>query len=254
MEPSLLMGRRPALALIAGVMLASMAGAALADGTTVTGNVVYRERMLLPEGAVATVRLEDVSLADAPAKLIAETSVPASTSPTAFSLAYDPARLETGHTYAWRASITAGEELMFTTTERHTFDPQANGVELLVQRVASGDAAAALPLTGAWLAEDISGGGVIDYLQTTLEIAADGKVSGSGGCNRFTGSAAIDGDKITFGNLASTMMACTEAAMDQEHKFHAALADARTYRIDAEQRKLFLSDQAGKVVAQFSAM
>ncbi len=254
MEPSLLMGRRPALALIAGVMLASMAGAALADGTTVTGNVVYRERMLLPEGAVATVRLEDVSLADAPAKLIAETSVPASTSPTAFSLAYDPARLETGHSYAWRASITSGDELMFTTTERHTFDPQAAGVELLVQRVASGDAAAALPLTGAWLAEDISGGGVIDYLQTTLEIAADGKVSGSGGCNRFTGSAAIDGDKITFGNLASTMMACTEAAMDQEHKFHAALADARSYRIDAGQRKLFLSDQAGKVVAQFSAM
>lgn len=254
MEPSLLMGRRPALALIAGVMLASMAGAALADGTTITGNVVYRERMLLPEGAVATVRLEDVSLADAPAKLIAEVSVPASTSPTAFSLAFDPARLETGHSYAWRASITSGEELMFTTTERHTFDPQANGVELLVQRVASGDAAAALPLAGAWLAEDISGGGVIDFLQTTLEIAADGKVSGNGGCNRFSGSATIDGDKITFGQLASTMMACTEAAMDQEHKFHAALADARTYRIDAEQRKLFLSDAAGKVVAQFSAM
>lgn len=255
MEPTLLMGRRPAMALIAGVMLASMAGVARADGTAITGNVVYRERMLLPEGAVATVRLEDVSLADAPAKLIAEVSVPASTSPTAFSLDFDPARLETGHTYAWRASITSGDELMFTTTERHTFDPQANGVELLVQRVASSDATAAtLPLAGAWLAEDISGGGVIDFLQTTLEITADGKVSGNGGCNRFSGSATIDGNKVTFGDLASTMMACTEAAMDQEHKFHAALADARTYRVDAEQRKLFLSDAAGKVVAQFSAM
>lgn len=253
MERTLLMGRRPAMALIAGVMLASVAGVALADGTTITGNVVYRERMLLPEGAVATVRLEDVSLADAPAKLIAETSVPASTSPTAFSLSYDPALLESGHTYAWRASITAGDELMFTTTERHTFDPQANGVELLVQRVASGDTAS-LPLTGAWLAEDISGGGVIDNLQTTLEIAADGKVSGNGGCNRFSGSATIDGDKITFGDVASTMMACTEAAMDQEMKFHAALSAARTFRIDAEQKKLFLSDEAGKVVAQFSAM
>ena len=253
MERTLLMGRRPAMALIAGVMLASVAGVAMADGTTITGTVVYRERMLLPEGAVATVRLEDVSLADAPAKLIAETSVPARSSPTAFSIDYDPSRLEAGHTYAWRASITAGDELMFTTTERHTFDPQAAGVELLVQRVASNEAAA-LPLAGAWLAEDIEGGGVIDNLQTTLEIVADGKVSGNGGCNRFSGSATIDGDKISFGDLASTMMACTEAAMDQEMKLHAALAAARTFRIDAGQKKLFLSDAAGKVVAQFAAM
>ena len=115
-------------------------------------------------------------------------------------------------------------------------------------------AADALPLAGAWLAEDIGGAGVVDNLQTTLEIAADGKVSGNGGCNRFTGSATIEGDKIAFGDLGSTMMACEEAAMDQEMKFHAALAAARTFQIDAEQKKLFLSDEAGKVVAQFSAM
>lgn len=249
----LLIGRRPAMALIAGAMLASVVGVALADGTTITGNVVYRERMLLPEGAVATVRLEDVSLADAPAKVIAETSVPARTSPTAFNIDYDPGQLTAGHTYAWRASITAANALIFTTTERHTFDPQANEVELLVQRVAGNDTAA-LPLVGAWLAEDIDGGGVIDNLQTTLEIAADGSVSGNGGCNRFGGSATIDGDKITFGDLASTMMACAEAAMNQEQKFHAALGAVRRYRIDDEQRKLFLADAAGKVVVQLSAM
>lgn len=253
MERGLLIGRRTAMALIAGVLLTSTAGMALADGTTITGNVVYRERMLLPEGAIATVRLEDVSLADAPAKVMAETSVPAQTSPTAFSLDYDPSQFEPGHTYAWRASITAGDELMFTTTERHTFDPQAAGVELLVQRVASSEAAT-LPLAGTWLAEDIDGGGVIDNLQTTLEIAADGAVSGSGGCNRFSGSAKIEGDTIGFGDLASTMMACAEAAMNQEQKFHTALGAVRTFSIDAAQQKLFLKDEAGKVVVQLSAM
>lgn len=253
MAQPLLIGRRPAMALIAGAMLVSVAGVALADGTTITGNVVYRERMLLPEGAVATIRLEDVSLADAPARLIAETSVPAHSSPTAFSIDYDPAQLVSGHTYAWRASISAADELMFTTTERHTFDPEATGVELLVQRVA-GDPAATLPLAGAWLAEDLGGGGVIDNLQTTLELGVDGTVSGNGGCNRFGGSARIEGDSISFGDLMSTEMACPEAVMDQEMKLHAALAAARSFRIDTEQRKLFLSDEAGKVVAQFSAM
>lgn len=253
MERTLLIGRRPAMALIAGVMLASVAGVALGDGATITGTVIYRERMLLPEGAVATVRLEDVSLADAPATVIAEISVPASTSPTKFSIDYDPSLIESGRTYAWRASITAGDRLMFTTTERHTFDSQAAGVELLVQRVA-GNEAATLQLAGAWLAEDIGGGGVIDTLQTTLEISAEGKVTGSGGCNRFSGRATIDGDRISFGDLASTMMACTEAAMDQEMKFHAALAAAHSFRIDAGQNKLFLSDASGRVVARFSAM
>lgn len=253
MERGLLIGRRTALALLAGALLTLTAGMALADGTTITGNVVYRERMLLPEGAVATVRLEDVSLADAPARVMAETSVPARTSPTAFSLAYDPSQVEAGNTYAWRATIMVGDKLLFTTTERHTFDPHATGVELLVQQVASG-AAATLPLAGAWLAEDIDGGGVIDNLQTTLEIAADGAVTGSGGCNRFSGSARIAGDTIGFGDLASTMMACTEAAMNQEQKFHAALGAARTFSIDAARRKLFLKDEAGKVVVQLSAM
>ncbi|MFT7759321.1 UNVERIFIED_CONTAM: META domain-containing protein, partial [Salmonella enterica subsp. enterica serovar Enteritidis] len=36
-------------------------------------------------------------------------------------------------------------------------------------------------ITGvSWLAEDINGGGVIDFAQTTLTIGRDGAVSGSG--------------------------------------------------------------------------
>ena len=79
-------------------------------------------------------------------------------------------------------------------------------------------------------------------------------MAGSGGCNRFSGSARIEGDTISFGDLASTMMACAEAAMNQEQKFHAALGAARTFSIDAAQQKLFLKDEAGKVVVQLSAM
>ncbi|MBA3742975.1 META domain-containing protein [Sporichthya sp.] len=44
-----------------------------------------------------------------------------------------------------------------------------------------------------------------------LELA-DGKVSGSDGCNRFNGTATIAGDTITFGPIASTKMACPAAA------------------------------------------
>lgn len=239
---------RRILVLMLGLAGIAMAAPALGADAVIEGNVVYRERMLLPEGAVATVRLEDVSRADAPAELLGEVTVPARTSPTVFALTYDPAALKAGHSYALRASILQGDALLFTTTQRENFDRDTvQPVELLVQRVVP---AAELPLAGAWLAEDILGGGVIDNLQTTLELAADGQASGNGGCNRFGGKAEIAGDRIRFASLASTMMACQEAIMGQERKFHDALERTRSYRIDANERKLYLLDAAGQVVAR----
>lgn len=83
-----------------------------------------------------------------------------------------------------------------------------------------------------WLAEDIGGGGVVDNLQSTLRIKPSGRVSGSGGCNRFNGTAKIDGGKISFGPLATSRMMCPPAVMDQERKFLDALAKATTYEIE----------------------
>lgn len=79
--------------------------------------------------------------------------------------------------------------------------------------------AAPKSLNGRWLVEDIRRGGVIDRVQTILEINANGSISGAGGCNRFTGRASIAGRRITFGPIASTRMACTPAVMNQEGKF-----------------------------------
>lgn len=90
----------------------------------------------------------------------------------------------------------------------------------------------ATTLAGApWLLEDLTGRGVIDNSHTTLQFLPDGKVSGSGGCNRYSGSVALKGSQITFTPMASTMMACAPALMDQETRFFAALtqADAVTF-------------------------
>jgi len=108
--------------------------------------------------------------------------------------------------------------------------------------------------TGKWLAEDIDGGGVIDRLQTTLELKADGLVTGTGGCNRYAGSANIDGDTITFRPMASTRMACSAAAMNQEYKFHRALENVRAWRVDQPRRKLLLLDKSGFDLMRFSKM
>ncbi|WP_068156581.1 META domain-containing protein [Rhodococcus phenolicus] len=67
----------------------------------------------------------------------------------------------------------------------------------------------------------------------TLTVAEDGSVSGSTGCNRFTGAARIGDGTLAFGPLGTTRMACPdpEVAAIENHVL-AVLAGETTYEID----------------------
>ena len=108
-------------------------------------------------------------------------------------------------------------------------------------------------LFGKWLAEDISGQGVIDNAQSTLEISQDGSVAGDTCVNRFGGKAKIDGQKILFGPLAMTRRAGPQALMDQESKYATALEKVTGFRVDLR-GLLFLVNAEGQDVIRFSKM
>ena len=109
-------------------------------------------------------------------------------------------------------------------------------------------------LSGRWRAEAIRNHGIPPELKSILEIAADGKVTGSGGCNRISGKATVTGAHMTFGPIVSTKMACAPAIMDQESHFLSALADTRLWRIDETRDKLILVDAHGKTVLRLAKM
>ena len=93
-------------------------------------------------------------------------------------------------------------------------------------------AGAANPLIGEWVVTGYNngaGGVVSPAVGTTLTatFTADA-VSGSSGCNTFSGSFALDGTSVTIGPLASTRMACDQAVMDQEAAFLTALQTPST--------------------------
>jgi hypothetical protein len=50
----------------------------------------------------------------------------------------------------------------------------------------------------------------------SISFASDGKVAGSGGCNRFFGSYMQEGEKLSFSPLGSTRMACPQGIMKRE--------------------------------------
>lgn len=111
------------------------------------------------------------------------------------------------------------------------------------------DAADHDPLAGThWWVEDISQGGVIDNSHTTIYFVEAGRVAGDSGCNRYMGGYTRDGEALSFGNLAGTMMACPEALMNQERRFHEAMGQVTAWRIDGETGLLHLLDEQGETV------
>lgn len=245
--------RRSVTGALALALLAP-AGQALAATRILRGTVFYRERMALPPGAVLELRLLDVSRADAPSRTLAETRIVAPRNPAPFALRFDRGLLKPRRSYALQARIVDGEQLLFINTTRHSVTPRGpDRIDIRVERAMAPAPDEGAPV-GRWLLEIVRGAGVIDRLQTVLEIAADGTVSGSGGCNRMSGRATIEGRQISFGPLASTNMACAPASMDQEHRFFTALGEVRRWEHNRRHGKLALLGAKGEPLMTFARM
>ena len=93
---------------------------------------------------------------------------------------------------------------------------------------------AAADLAGtSWTLVSIGATPAIVGAGASLTFDPSGNVSGSTGCNSFSGSYALDGSALTFGPLATTRMACEEASMAQEASVLEALAGVSGWGVDA---------------------
>jgi putative lipoprotein len=256
-------------------LLAAAEIAAAAEGTAITGTATYRERMLLPAGSVLEATLEDVSRADAPATVIGRARVESAGSPPIrFTIGYDPAAIEPRHRYVVRARVTVGDRLLFITdTASPVLGPDSpSHVDLLLKRVGQGGArpvpapaspeakapepAAAAPLENSyWKLIELDGVTVAvaeKQREPHLILHPDGRrLTGSGGCNHLAGSYVLDGETLSFGRAAGTLMACPEG-MEQERAFLEALTRVRGFRIDGQ--RLELLDAQGIPLARFDAV
>ena len=119
----------------------------------------------------------------------------------------------------------------------------AAGLLLMAAVPASaGDVAAPRSPVGQWRTHTLG-------VKQTITFDKDGSVFGDSGCNRFTGSYTVKGDRITIGPLASTMMACPEPQMSAEATFLTRLQAAVSYRATSKVLKVF----APKDMIRFTA-
>ena len=78
-----------------------------------------------------------------------------------------------------------------------------------------------------------------------------GLMTGSGGCNSVSGTYKLEGDRLSFGPLAGTMMSCGDG-MEAERNFLGALQKGGRARVASQHLELL--DGSGGVAARFDAV
>ncbi|NPV03373.1 MAG: META domain-containing protein [Syntrophaceae bacterium] len=94
---------------------------------------------------------------------------------------------------------------------------------------------------------------VLPDVPVSLALSPDGKVSGSGGCNRYFGGwGFLEGDPgvIRIWRTGSTKMVCDIPVMTQEHRFLEELVRVSAYAVDGKELRLYYD--GGKGVLRFS--
>jgi putative lipoprotein len=235
--------------LAALALLAAMPAAA----ETVTGTVTWGEPAALPPGAVLEVAVEDISLADAPSVRLARFALSPVAPPVAFEI-HVPAP-DARATVSVRATIRHDGALLFTTD---TVAPvltrgAPTHVDLAMIPVAATTAPA---LTGIdWRLTSLAGKSLPPEARDPvlrLEAGMDGATFAAfAGCNRFAGTARIDGDSLAFGPARATRMACPPPLDAPESALSAALANAARWEIDGA--TLRLRDAAGTILLEATA-
>jgi putative lipoprotein len=101
----------------------------------VTGTVNYRHRMPLPPDAVVDVSMQDTTLADAPARIVGQTTIPTRGAqvPIPFRIDYDPAGIDPSHRYVVRATITVDGRMLFTSPTAYPVLTRGAGSEAAIE-------------------------------------------------------------------------------------------------------------------------
>lgn len=245
------------LTLLAGCCMTQTVATETAD-TTLDVSVFYRERIMLPPGSQLEVTLADVSKMDVAAEVISTVTQDITTGPPYnVSLAYSEDQILSNHRYSLKARITNGGKLMFIST--YAIDPFASDkrpVEIITERVASKPAKPNATLENTrWRLLTAKGKDITlseGQKEPFMLLEADSdRVRGFSGCNNFTGGYKVDGNKLTFSQVAATMKMCLNG-MEDEQLFQTAINETAEYELAGENLKLV--DGSGAELAIFKAI
>lgn len=236
---------------IAGLMSLLAAAPALAARLTVTGDVVYRERLLMPAGAVLTVSLVDLAAPTVDIVSARAVTGDRGTVPFRFTLNFEDGLLRADRSYGLRAEIESADgKYWFRTPSPTAIDAASIAAPIVLMTAFQGPKPSPVDAFSKFFdaelqAASIAGGKVVTGHPPVFRIAADMRASGNGGCNDWFAQAELVGTSLAFSPVAATRMACVDATLGaQESAFFTALGAVRFWSETA--LGIDLEDKDGK--------
>jgi len=239
-------------------------GAREHDTLRITGALTYLPRVALPPDSIAVVELREGP--DPDDAIVAEQRIALKGRqvPVPFELTVDGSLLARQPEYAFRGGIVhRGEPIWLTDTVPVSVN--VGHVELGTLRMTThrpGSAPGGAPGTlgappealggGEWQIIELDGEHTLRDARPTLLFEASGYAGGHGSCNRYSGPYRVDGTRLRFGDLASTMMACEDPVMRQERRLFDLLAGVRRYRLDDDGTLVLETDDGRTLLARHS--
>lgn len=102
-----------------------------------------------------------------------------------------------------------------------------------------------------WRVVELDGAPVLAGEPPSLSFAADGSLTGSGGCNQYRSSYQITGEGLRLGPALATRMACANPEMNtQEVNFFARLEEITRFDISEAGRLLLFVNDTPVIVAE----
>jgi len=224
---------------------------------TINGTVTYLSRRAIPLDSMISVKLEDVSRADAPAVLIAGTRMTSDGRqvPIPFALEYDPTKIQSGRRYSLRATIHRpdgrADEMLFTTTRSYPVFTdgrvQDGRVALTLEPARRGAVPEPTATTAAlegprWRLKSLGGTAVIRERGAPDAgisfMSESSSFAGNTGINNFAGGYTLKGDSLSITPGPMTMMAGPENLTKQEQSFVKGLTRVTGWKIEGGVLKL----------------
>lgn len=248
-----------AILIIIGIFLFGGKNNKTESVATITGSVMYLERMALPENSTVTVILQDISKTDIAAEKIAEQVIATEGKqvPIPFSISYDANKIKPANTYSLFAKIESGEDLLWVSTEHTpviTNNNPTSDIEMRLFRTSpSTDSSSSYNYVAPVAFEgtefnlvSVNGKFVNGSYTATF---TDGKVQAKF-CNGMGGDYTYKNNVVTAPTMISTMMFCQspDGLMDAEQVFGKIVSEGA--KVTITEKILELSAGENKMIFQ----
>lgn len=210
---------------------------AIVAQTNVFGSLSYRQRIALPQEAIAHLIVRDVDGEGTPVLAEQSFALNGRQVPIPFEIVVreEAAEAEAGP-LGFSADIRMPDgELLWQTRDEMTFvaNDARKDLGMIMLSPAGAGQVTLEDLAGRdWMIARLNGEPVITAAPITLRISEDGQINGQASCNAYTASGSVEDSLLTIGPIALTRKACMPEVMDQEQFYLDLLENVSQLSLD----------------------